>query len=173
MLPYALSKTFSVGWASKKVEGFHHTPVLIPIDKDNLPAFIHNHRDWLLLVCNAKEYVSELLLKFTYRDMFHYCLQVFGGAEFFWHPSETTAKKVSQGRRISRITRFLLCLGQDFAFYLNAFSEVYQQAYFYAGGFQVVNELGAVGRMEVFDGFQFEDDFVFNKDKRHAFQVSS
>ena len=53
---------------------------------------------------------------------------------------------------------------QDFAFYLDTFSEVYQQAYFYAGGFQVVNELGAVGRMEVFDGFQFEDDFVFNED---------
>ena len=47
---------------------------------------------------------------------------------------------------------------------MDTFSEVYQQAYFYAGGFQVVNELGAVGRMEVFDGFQFEDDFVFNKD---------
>ena len=45
----------------------------------------------------------------------------------------------------------LLCLGQDFAFYLNAFSEVYQQAYFYAGGFQVVDQLGTVGWVEVFD----------------------
>ena len=42
-------------------------------------------------------------------------------------------------------------MGQDLAFYLDTFSEVYQQAYFYAGGFQVVNELGAVGRVEVFD----------------------
>ena len=55
-------------------------------------------------------------------------------------------------------------MGRDLAFYLDTFGEVYQQAYFYAGGFQVVNELGAVGRMEVFDGFQFEDDFVFNED---------
>jgi hypothetical protein len=45
----------------------------------------------------------------------------------------------------------LLCGGQDFAFYLNAFSEVYQQAYFYAGGFQVVDELGAVRWVKVFD----------------------
>ena len=45
----------------------------------------------------------------------------------------------------------LLCLGQDFAFYLNAFGEVYQQAYFYAGGFQVVDELGAVRWVKVFD----------------------
>ena len=99
MLPYALSKTFSVGWASKKVEGFHHTPVLIPIDKDNLPAFIHNHRDWLLLVCNAKEYVSELLLKFTYRDMFHYCLQVgvrvFFGTDFLALEGHSSALSVT------------------------------------------------------------------------------
>ena len=55
-------------------------------------------------------------------------------------------------------------MGQDLAFYLDTFSEVYQQAYFYAGGFQIVDELGAVGRVEVFDGFQFEDNFVFNED---------
>jgi hypothetical protein len=45
----------------------------------------------------------------------------------------------------------LLCLGQDFAFYLDAFGEVYQEADFYIGGFQVVDELGAVGRVKVFD----------------------
>lgn len=47
---------------------------------------------------------------------------------------------------------------------LKSFDRVNQQAYFYAGGFQIVDELGAVGRVEVFDGFQYEDDFVFNKD---------
>jgi hypothetical protein len=66
MLLNTLSKTFSVGWTAKKVEGFHHTSVLIPIDEDNLPAFIHNHRDRHLIVCNTDKYVSELFFKFTY-----------------------------------------------------------------------------------------------------------
>ena len=50
--------------------------------------------------------------------------------------------------------------GQDFPLYLDAFSKVYQEAYFYAGGFQIVDELGAVRWMEAFDGFEFEDHFV-------------
>ena len=54
--------------------------------------------------------------------------------------------------------------GQDFSLYLDAFGEVYQEADFYAGGFQVVDELGAVCRVKVFYGLEFEDDGVFDND---------
>ena len=50
--------------------------------------------------------------------------------------------------------------GQDFPLYLDAFSKVYQEAYFDAGGFQIVDELCLVRWMEAFDGFEFEDHFV-------------
>ena len=52
----------------------------------------------------------------------------------------------------------------DFALYFDALAEIYQEAYFDAGGFEIIYELGAMGIMEVFDGFQFEDDFVFHDD---------
>jgi len=54
---------------------------------------------------------------------------------------------------------------KDLSFYLDTFSEVYQEADFHAGGFQVVDELGAVCRVKVFYGLEFEEaegvvDFV-------------
>ena len=59
--------------------------------------------------------------------------------------------------------------GQDFPFYLDAFSEVYQEADFYTGGFQVVDELGAVFRVKVFYGLEFEDYFVLHDNVGHIF----
>ena len=71
--------------------------------------------------------------------------------------------------RISRVSRFLVFVvvaltiqapeflvhtilrrGVDFAFYFDAFSEVDEEAYFDAGGLQVVDELGTVSWMQVF-----------------------
>ena len=63
--------------------------------------------------------------------------------------------------RITRISRFLfgcwqrffLWTRKDLSFYLDAFSEVYQETDFHAGGFQVVDQLGTVGWVKVFYGF--------------------
>ena len=51
-----------------------------------------------------------------------------------------------------------------FSFDLDALTKIDEQADFNAGRFEIVDQLGAVGIVEVFDGFQFEDDFVFNDD---------
>jgi len=84
----------------------------------------------------AKAYSSRLFVSVLRISFFISCriIRIF---LFFWH-----------GFR--GLHGFFLG-GQAFSFCLNAFSEVYQQAYFYAGGFQVVDELGAMGRVEVFD----------------------
>ena len=74
--------------------------------------------------------------------------------------------------RITRISLFFVwvpakgCLWtrKNLSFYLDTFSEVYQEADFHAGGFQVVDELGAVCRVKVFYGLELEDDGVFNND---------
>ena len=47
--------------------------------------------------------------------------------------------------------RTILRRGEDFAFDLDAFSEIYQEAYFDAGGFEIVNELGTVSWVKFFD----------------------
>ena len=54
----------------------------------------------------------------------------------------------------------ILRRGVDFAFDLDAFSEIDEKANLYTGGFKVVDELGTVGRMQIFDGLEFEDYFV-------------
>jgi len=61
----------------------------------------------------------------------------------------------------------ILRRGVDFAFYFYAFAEVKQEADFNAGSFEIIDELGAMGIVKVFDGFQFEDDFVFHNDVGH------
>jgi hypothetical protein len=58
----------------------------------------------------------------------------------------------------------ILRRGVDFAFDLDAFSEVDQQANLFAGGFEVIGQLSLMGRVKVFDGFEFEDDSVFHDD---------
>jgi len=47
-------------------------------------------------------------------------------------------------------------------------AEVNQEADFYAGGIQVIDELGLVFRDDAFDGFQFDDDFFFYQSRRKS-----
>jgi len=57
----------------------------------------------------------------------------------------------------------ILRRGVDFTFDLDPLAEVDEETHFDAGGFQVVDQLGFVGRMQIFDGFEFQDDLVFHK----------
>jgi hypothetical protein len=89
--------------------------------------------------------------------------------------------------RISRMTRFfrlfvvalrtwapnfllhtILRRGVDFAFDLDALTKIDEQADFNAGRLEIVDELGLMCGMQVFDGFEFEDDLVFHDDVGHV-----
>jgi len=54
----------------------------------------------------------------------------------------------------------ILRRGKDFAFYLDALSEVYQQAYLYACGLEIIDELSTMSGMEFLYRLEFEDYFV-------------
>ncbi len=60
------------------------------------------------------------------------------------------------------LLRTILRKGEDFAFDFDAFAEVDQEAYLYAGSFQIVDELGFVRGMKFFDGREFEDYFALH-----------
>ena len=62
----------------------------------------------------------------------------------------------------------ILRRGEDFAFYFDLLAKVEEEAYLYAGGFKVVDELGTVGRMQIFDGLEFENHFFLNNNVGHV-----
>ena len=64
--------------------------------------------------------------------------------------------------------RTILRRGADFAFDLDPFGEVHEEAHFDAGGLEIVDQLGFVGGVEFFDRFEFEDDLVFHDDVGHV-----
>jgi len=66
------------------------------------------------------------------------------------------------------LSRTILRRGVDFAFDLDDLTKIDEQADFNAGRLEIVDKLGLVCGVEVFDGFEFKDDLVFHDDVGHV-----